>query len=76
MAAGLAGLLVGPVTGRIERRLGSRRQLLTAMTCVLVAYAGLVEAHATTLQLLVPTIILGLGLGLGGAYLPNRPWDD
>jgi EmrB/QacA subfamily drug resistance transporter len=64
-------LLVGPVTGRIERRLGSRRQLQTAMTCALVAYAGLVDAHATTLQLLVPTIILGLGLGLGLSSLAN-----
>jgi MFS family permease len=64
-------LLVGPFTGRIERRLGSRRQLQTAMTCALVAYAGLSEAHATTPELLVPTVILGLGLGLGLSSLAN-----
>lgn len=64
-------LLVGPFTGRVERRLGSRRQLHIAMTCALVAYAGLFEAHATTLQLLVPMIILGLGLGLGLSSLAN-----
>jgi EmrB/QacA subfamily drug resistance transporter len=64
-------LLVGPFTGRIERRLGSRRQLQTAMTCALVAYAGLFEAHATTPQLLVPIVILGLGLGLGLSALAN-----
>jgi EmrB/QacA subfamily drug resistance transporter len=64
-------LLAGPFTGRIERRLGSRRQLHIAMTCVLVAYAGLFEAHATTPQLLVPIVILGLGLGLGLSSLAN-----
>jgi MFS family permease len=64
-------LAVGPYTGRIERRLGSRRQLQTAMACMLIAYAALFGAHATTLELLVPTVILGLGLGLGLSSLAN-----
>ena len=64
-------LLVGPFAGRIERRLGSRTQLLAGMACVLVAYLALVVAHATTADLLVATIVLGLGLGLGLSSLPN-----
>ena len=64
-------LVVGPYTGRIERRLGSRIQLQAGMTCVLVAYAALFDAHATTLELLAPTVILGLGFGLGLSSLAN-----
>ena len=64
-------LVVGPYTGRIERRLGSRAQLQAGMACVLVAYVALFDAHATTLELLAPTVVLGLGLGLGLSSLAN-----
>jgi len=64
-------LVVGPYTGRIERRLGSRAQLQAGMACVLVAYVALFDAHTTTLELLAPTIVLGLGLGLGLSSLAN-----
>ncbi len=64
-------LVVGPYTGRIERRFGSRRQLQGAMACLLVAYVALLHAHATTLEVLVPTTILGLGVGLGLSSLAN-----
>jgi EmrB/QacA subfamily drug resistance transporter len=64
-------LVVGPFSGRIERRIGSRAQLLAGMACVLVAYLILVAAHATAAQLLAATVILGLGLGLGLSSLAN-----
>ena len=64
-------LVVGPFAGRIERRLGSRVQLLAGMVCVLVAYLALVVAHATTVELLAATVVLGLGLGLGLSSLAN-----
>ncbi len=64
-------LVVGPCAGRIERRLGSRMQLQAGMACLLVAYAALFDAHATALELLAPTVILGLGLGLGLSSLAN-----
>jgi len=64
-------LLIGPYTGRIERRLGSRAQLQAGMVCVLVAYVALLHAHATTVEVLAPTIVLGLGLGLGLSSLAN-----
>jgi MFS family permease len=64
-------LIVGPYAGRIERRLGSRTQLQAGMACVLIAYVALFNAHATTLELLAATIVLGLGLGLGLSSLAN-----
>jgi MFS family permease len=64
-------LLIGPYTGRIERRLGSRTQLQAGMACVLVAYVALFDAHATTAELLAATVVLGLGLGLGLSSLAN-----
>ena len=64
-------LVIGPYTGRIERWIGSRAQLQAGMACVLVAYAMLLGAHGTTLELLGPTVILGLGLGLGLSSLAN-----
>ena len=38
-------LVVGPLTGRIERRIGSKAQLLAGMACVLGAYVALAAAH-------------------------------
>ena len=64
-------LVVGPYAGRIERRLGSRMQLQAGMACVLIAYVALFDAHATALELLAATIVLGLGLGLGLSSLAN-----
>ncbi len=64
-------LVVGPYTGRIERRLGSRMQLQAGMACLLVAYVALLRAHATGFELLGATIVLGLGLGLGLSSLAN-----
>jgi hypothetical protein len=46
-------------------------QLQAGMACLLVAYAALFDAHATALELLAPTVILGLGLGLGLSSLAN-----
>ncbi len=64
-------LVIGPYTGRIERRFGSRVQLQAGMACVLVAYLIMLRAHATTFELLAATIVLGLGLGLGLSSLAN-----
>jgi EmrB/QacA subfamily drug resistance transporter len=64
-------LVIGPYTGRIERRLGSRAQLQAGMACVLVAYVALFDAHATAVELLAATVVLGLGLGLGLSSLAN-----
>lgn len=64
-------LIVGPLTGRIERRIGSRAQLLAGVTLMLCAYAALAVAHASGPELIAATIALGIGLGLGLGALAN-----
>jgi len=59
------------MAARIERRIGSRRQLQAAMACMLLAYAVLVVAPGTVLEVLASMVVLGLGLGLGLSSLAN-----
>ena len=64
-------LIVGPLTGRIERRIGSRAQLLAGMGLMLGAYVALAAGHRTTWEAIGWTGALGLGLGLGLGALAN-----
>jgi MFS family permease len=64
-------LIVGPLSGHIERRIGSRAQLLAGMGLMLGGYAALAAAHATTPELLGGAGALGVGLGLGLGALAN-----
>ncbi len=64
-------LLVGPFSGRIDRRIGSRAALQAGMGCALVAYVILVAGHRSAPALLAATVILGIGLGLGLSSLAN-----
>ncbi|HUA02504.1 MAG TPA: MFS transporter [Solirubrobacteraceae bacterium] len=64
-------LIVGPLTGRIARRVGSRAQLLIGVSLMLVAYLGLTLAHRSAWQLILATSALGLGLGFGLGALAN-----
>jgi MFS family permease len=64
-------LLVGPLTGRIVRRIGSRVQLVIGMSLILLAYIGLTLAHRDAWQLVLATTSLGLGLGFGLGALAN-----
>ena len=64
-------LLVGPFTGRIARRIGSRAQLLVGVALMLGAYLALTFAHGHAWELIIATGALGLGLGFGLAALAN-----
>lgn len=64
-------LIVGPLTGRVERAIGSRLQLIAGVGCVLAAYIALAVGHRTACQLVGATVVLGLGLGLGLGALAN-----
>jgi MFS family permease len=64
-------LVVGPLTGRIERRIGSRAQLIAGMVCVFGAYAALTVGHRLAWEVIAATVVLGLGLGLGLGALGN-----
>jgi len=64
-------LIVGSLTGRIARRIGSRMQLLVGVALMLGGYLALALAHHHAWQLIVATSALGLGLGFGLAALAN-----
>ncbi len=64
-------LIVGPLTGRIARRVGSRVQLLVGVALMLGAYLALTLTHRHAWQLVVATGALGLGLGFGLGALAN-----
>ena len=64
-------LIVGPLTGRIARRIGSRAQLLIGVALMLGAYLALTFAHSHAWELILATGALGLGLGFGLAALAN-----
>lgn len=67
----LPQLIVGPLTGRIERRIGSRRQLLAGVTLMLAGYLALASAHTTAGELVAGGAALGIGIGLGLGALAN-----
>ncbi len=64
-------LIVGPLTGRIARRIGSRAELLIGVALMLGAYLALTFAHGHASELILATGALGLGLGFGLAALAN-----
>ncbi len=64
-------LIVGPLTGRIARRIGSRAELLIGVALMLGAYLALTFAHSHAWELILATGALGLGLGFGLAALAN-----
>lgn len=64
-------LIVGPLTGRIARRIGSRAQLLIGVALMLAAYLALTLAHHHAWQLVCAAGALGLGLGFGLGALAN-----
>ncbi len=64
-------LIVGPLTGRIARSVGSRAQLLAGVALMLGAYLALTVAHRHPWELIVATGGLGLGLGFGLSALAN-----
>jgi len=64
-------LIVGPLTGRVTRRIGSRVQLLIGVALMLSAYLSLTLAHHHAWQLLAATSALGLGVGFGLGALAN-----
>jgi MFS family permease len=64
-------LIVGPLTGRIARRIGSRAQLLIGVGLMLAVYLSLTVAHRHAWQLILATTALGLGLGFGLGALAN-----
>ncbi|HYV14735.1 MAG TPA: MFS transporter [Conexibacter sp.] len=64
-------LVVSACAGRFERRFGSRIPLVAGTIATAAAFALLTVAHGTRPEFLVATVLMGLGIGLVYAALPN-----
>jgi predicted MFS family arabinose efflux permease len=64
-------LIVGSLTGRTARRIGSRAQLLVGVALMLAGYVALAPAHRHAWELVLATSALGLGLGFGVGAVAN-----
>lgn len=68
--AGLAMLVMAPVVGAVERRVGPKPLLVAGSAIIAVSYtiAAFIELGAW--QVLTVNILIGLGIGLGYAAMP------
>ncbi len=64
-------VLIGQLTGRIERRLGSKIPLLAGAGSAASAFLLLVVARSSPWEVYVASGLLGLGIGLAFAALAN-----
>jgi len=64
-------LLAGAAAGRIELRFGSRLALLAGTLATAASFLLLTLAHATRGEVLVAGLLMGAGIGLAFAALPN-----
>ncbi len=67
----LVMLLVGPLAGRIEERVGPRIPALAGGTATLAGFAVVLAFHDSRLPLLLASALLGLGIGLAFAAMAN-----
>jgi MFS family permease len=68
--SGVAMMLVSPVAGRIQRRWGAKRLLILGGVILALAYGLALLMHASLWQILLVSIVLGVGVGLGYAAMP------
>jgi MFS family permease len=64
-------LLVGPLTGRLERRFGSKPPLLTGAMSSAAAFLLLAFAHGHPWEVYLASALLGVGIGLAFAAMAN-----
>jgi EmrB/QacA subfamily drug resistance transporter len=71
LPAALLQLVIGPYSGRLERRLGSRTMLQAGTTSTFLSFVVFAAAHHTRWHIYVAAALLGLGIGLAFAALAN-----
>jgi MFS family permease len=71
MPAAVTMSLLGPLAGKVERRTGSKRGLIIGGACATTGYVLLAISHAVHWHLYAEMAIVGIGMGLGFAALPN-----
>jgi EmrB/QacA subfamily drug resistance transporter len=64
-------LFVAPLSGRIGARRGSRGPLIAGALITGVALAFLAFAHLTAIELMIGSLLMGTGVGLAFAAMPN-----
>ena len=68
--SGLAMMAMSPVAGKVGQRWGAKRLLLLGAVILALAYGLALAFHAQVWQILVVSIVLGIGVGLGYAAMP------
>jgi EmrB/QacA subfamily drug resistance transporter len=71
LPATVAMLVLGSLTGRLEKRFGSKPPLLAGGLCSFAAFALLAIAHSAQWQIYVAMFLLGSGIGLAFAAMAN-----
>jgi EmrB/QacA subfamily drug resistance transporter len=64
-------LFVAPLSGRIGARRGSRGPLIVGALITGLALAFLAFAHLTAIELMIGSLLMGTGVGLAFAAMPN-----
>src|SRR3954469_12867796 len=64
-------LFVAPLSGRIGARRGSRGPLIAGVLITGIALAFLAFAHLTAIELMIGSLLMGTGVGLAFAAMPN-----
>jgi EmrB/QacA subfamily drug resistance transporter len=63
--------LLGAAAGRVSRRFGSKRALVAGSAISAVAFAFAAVAHQHPYEMLITSLLLGIGVGLAFAALGN-----
>jgi MFS family permease len=71
LPATMAIVIVGQMAGMIERRIGSRGALIGGTLFALAAFVMLVAARSAPFEVYVAAALLGIGIGLSFAAMPN-----
>lgn len=71
MPAGLAMLAMSPVAGRLERRVGPKPLLVGGAVIIALCYIACVLVELRVWQILIVNTVIGVGIGLGYAAMPN-----
>jgi MFS family permease len=68
--SGLAMMAMSPVAGRVGRRWGAKRLLMAGGVILALAYGLALLFHTEVWHILVVSVVLGAGVGLGYAAMP------
>jgi MFS family permease len=71
LPAGLAGIVAGAQTGRLERRFGSKPPLVAGALLFCAGYVMLALVHSAEWEIYLAMLLLGTGMGIAFAAMVN-----